>query len=246
VSRLAVALLVPAGIVAGVLGSAGGITSLVSYPALLAAGVPPLPANVANIVAATAIGPGAALSSRPELVGTRRLVIRLLVLGIVGSVAGAGLLLSTPPGVFARVVPFLVATGALVLLLQPRLVTWRGGAVPVGTLSAFVVVVSVYSGYFGAGSGVMFLAIVLFYEARVPQANAIKNVVVTVTCAAAALVLVLTGPVPWAAVLPLAGGLLVGGALGPMVVRRLPGRVVRWTGAALGFVLAVYLWLRPA
>jgi len=178
------------------------------------------------------------LSSRRELVGTRRLVTRLLLLGIVGSVAGAGLLLSTPPGVFARVVPFLVAAGALVLLLQPTLVTWRGGALPLGTLSALVVVVSVYSGYFGAGSGVMFLAIVLF--------NAIKNVVVTVTCAAAAVVLVLTGPVPWAAVLPLAAGLLVGGALGPVVVRRLPGRVVRWTAAALGFVLAIYLWLRPA
>ena len=245
-SPLAAALLVPAGIVAGALGSAGGITSLVSYPALLAAGVPPLPANVANIVAATAMGTGAALSSRRELVGTRRLVTRLLLLGIVGSVAGAGLLLSTPPGVFARVVPFLVAAGALVLLLQPTLVTWRGGALPLGTLSALVVVVSVYSGYFGAGSGVMFLAIVLFYEARIPQANAIKNVVVTVTCAAAAVVLVLTGPVPWAAVLPLAAGLLVGGALGPVVVRRLPGRVVRWTAAALGFVLAIYLWLRPA
>jgi hypothetical protein len=107
-------------------------------------------------------------------------------------------------------------------------------------------VVSVYSGYFGAGSGVMFLAIVLFYEARVPQANAIKNVVVTVTCASAAVVLIVTGPVPWAVVLPLAAGLLVGGALGPLVVRRLPGRVVRWTAAALGFVLAIYLWLRPA
>jgi uncharacterized membrane protein YfcA len=123
VSPQAAALLVPAGVVAGVLGSAGGITSLVSYPALLAVGVPPLPANVANIVAATAMGPGAALSSRPELVGTRRLVTRLLVLGILGSVAGAVLLLSTPAGVFARVVPFLVALGALVLLLQPRLVT---------------------------------------------------------------------------------------------------------------------------
>jgi uncharacterized membrane protein YfcA len=125
-------------------------------------------------------------------------------------------------------------------------VTWHEGAVHVGTLSALVVVVSVYSGYFGAGSGVMFLAIVLFFEARVPQANAIKNVVVTVTSAAAAVVLMVTGPVPWAAVLPLAAGLLVGGALGPMVVRRLPGRVVRWTAAALGFVLAIYLWLRPA
>ena len=240
-------LLVPAGVVAGVLGSAGGITSLVSYPALLAAGVPPLPANVGNIVAAVALGPSSALASREELTGRRPVLLRLLPLALVGSAAGALLLLATPPGVFARIVPFLVATGALVLLLQPALVARHGGGeLGVGALALVVTPVSVYSGYFGAGSGVMFLAAVLFYESRVPPANAMKNVLVGVTCAAAALVLVLTAPVPWSAVVPLALGLLVGGALGPRVVRRVPGRVVRWFAAALGFGLAIYLWFAAA
>ena len=246
-SLLPALLLVPAGVVAGVLGSAGGITSLVSYPALLAVGVPPLPANVGNIVAAVALGPSSALASRDELTGRRPVLLRLLPVALAGSAAGALLLLATPPGVFARVVPFLVATGALVLLLQPTLAS-RGGAgeLGVGALCVAVVPVSVYSGYFGAGSGVMFLAAVLFYEARVAPANAIKNVLVGITCAAAALVLVLTASVPWAAVVPLAVGLLVGGALGPRMVRRVPGRVVRWFAAALGFGLAVYLWFAGA
>jgi uncharacterized membrane protein YfcA len=247
VSLLPALLLVPAGVVAGVLGSAGGITSLVSYPALLAVGVPPLPANVGNIVAAVALGPSSALASRDELTGRRPVLLRLLPVALAGSAAGALLLLATPPGVFARVVPFLVATGALVLLLQPTLASRGGrGELGVGALSVAVVPVSVYSGYFGAGSGVMFLAAVLFYEARVAPANAIKNVLVGITCAAAALVLVLTASVPWAAVLPLAVGLLVGGALGPRMVRRVPGRVVRWFAAALGFGLAVYLWFAGA
>jgi uncharacterized protein len=247
VSLLPVALLVPAGVVAGVVGSAGGITSLISYPALLAVGVPPLPANVGNIVAAVAIGPGSALSSRRELEGTRRLLTRLLPVAAVGSVGGALLLLATPPGVFARVVPFLVALGSLVLLLQPTILSWRRGeAFGVGTLGVVVALVSVYGGYFGAGSGVMFLAVVLFYESRVPRANAVKNVVVAATCGAAAVVLVLTAPVPWASVVPLAAGLLVGSALGPVVVRRMPGSAVRWLASALGFGLAVYLWLQPA
>jgi hypothetical protein len=247
VSLLPVALLVPAGVVAGVVGSAGGITSLISYPALLAVGVPPLPANVGNIVAAVAIGPGSALSSRRELEGTRRLLTRLLPVAAVGSVAGALLLLATPPGVFARVVPCLVALGSLVLLLQPAILSWRRGeAFGVGTLGLVVALVSVYGGYFGAGSGVMFLAAVLFYESRVPRANAVKNVVVAATCMAAAVVLVLTAPVPWAAVVPLAAGLLVGSALGPVLVRRMPGTVVRWLASALGFGLALYLWFQPA
>jgi uncharacterized protein len=245
VSVLSAALLVPAGVVAGLVGSAGGITSLISYPALLAAGVPPLPANVGNIVAAVAVGPGSALSSRAELAGTRPLLLRLLPVAAVGSVAGALLLLATPSGVFARVVPFLVALGSLVLLLQPAILSWRGGAeLGVGTLGVLVAVVSVYGGYFGAGSGVMLLAAVLFYESRVPQANAVKNVVVAATCAAAAVVLVLTAPVPWASVVPLAAGLLIGSALGPVLVRRMPGRLVRWMAAALGFGLAVYLWFQ--
>jgi uncharacterized membrane protein YfcA len=242
VSLLSVAVLVPAGVVAGVLGSAGGITSLVSYPALLAVGVPPLPANVGNIVAAVAMGPGSALASRAELAGTRTILLRMLPVAVAGSAAGALLLLVTPPGAFARIVPFLVAVGALVLLFQPTLVSLRSAELGVGALAALVAAVSVYGGYFGAGSGVMFLAAILFYESRVPPANAVKNVLVTACCAAAAVVLVLTASVPWAAVLPLAAGLLVGGALGPVLVRRIPGRVVRWLGAALGFALAVYLW----
>jgi uncharacterized membrane protein YfcA len=247
VSLLSVGLLVPAGIVAGVMGSAGGITSLVSYPALLAAGVPPLSADVGNIVASVALGPGSAVSSREELTGTRRLLLRLLPVAVVGSVVGALLLLVTPSAVFARVVPFLVAAGSLVLLLQPLLASRRrGGELGVGALGVVVGLVAVYGGYFGAGSGVMFLAAVLFYEARVARANAVKNIVVGVTCAASAAVLALVQPVPWDSVLPLAAGLLVGSTLGPVVVRRLPGRVVRWIAAGLGFALAVYLWFRPA
>jgi uncharacterized membrane protein YfcA len=241
---LPVAVLIPAGVLAGALGSAGGITSLVSYPALLAVGVPPLPAKVGNIVAAVALGPGSAVSSRRELEGTGPMLARLVPLAALGSVAGALLLLATPAALFARIVPFLVAAASVVLLVQPTLLSWRrDGEIRLRTLSGLVVLVSVYCGYFGAGSGIMFLGAVLFLETRVPPANAVKNVLVAATCAAAAVVLVLTAPVPWAAVLPLAAGLLVGGALGPMLVRRIPGRAVRWFGAVLGLGLAVYLWL---
>lgn len=248
ISAGSAAMLLLAGVLAGVVGTAGGITSLVSYPALLAVGVPPLPANVANLVAAVASWPGAALVSRRELAGYRRLLARGLPVAAVGAAAGAGLLLATPPGTFARVVPFLVGAGSLVLLAQPWLRarsrrrqrdTIRPTLVGVGMLS-------VYSGYFGAGSGVLLLALLLvLVDERMPQANAGKNMLLGACGFASAAVFIVMGSVEWGVVAPLAVGLFVGSLVGPLVVRRLPASAVRWAAAVLGLGLAARLWLHP-
>jgi uncharacterized membrane protein YfcA len=113
------------GALAGVIGSAGGITSLVSYPTLLAAGVPPLGANGANLVAVVACWPGSALASRRELAGSQPWLVTSLPVAAAGGSAGSALLLATPPGVFARVAPFLVAAGSLTLVAQPTLTARR-------------------------------------------------------------------------------------------------------------------------
>src|SRR3984957_17934311 len=105
--------LAAAGALAGLVGTAGGITSLVSYPALLFAGVAPLQANVANIVVLVACWPGSAAASRPELAGRGAWLRRWAVVAALGGTAGSVLLLVTPAGVFGRVVPFLVAIGSL-------------------------------------------------------------------------------------------------------------------------------------
>ena len=247
-AREAASSLFAAGVVAGIIGSGGGVTSLVSYPALLAVGIPPLPANIANLVAGVAIGPGSALSSRRELVETRTVLVRLLPITILGTVVGAGLLLVTPPGVFARVVPFLVAAGAMVLIIQPALMKLPEGWIRHSPLLQLGLVgaVCVYGGYFGAGSGVMLLAVILvLVDSRIAPANAIKNVLLGVTSLVAAAVFIATGPVLWAAVPPLAGGLLIGSALGPIIVRHLPPNLVRSMAATFGFILAIYLWVRP-
>jgi uncharacterized protein len=107
-----------------------------------------------------------------------------------------------------------------------------------------VAVVSVYSGYFGAGSGVMLLAVLLvFVDADLPRANAAKNMLVGAGSVAAAAVLVVAGSVAWSAVLPLAVGMLAGSTVGPRVTRRLPPAVTRWAVAAFGLALALQLWL---
>ena len=230
-------------------GSAGGIASLISYPVLLAVGLPAKPANVADTVAFVASLPGSVLGSRPELQGQGRRVLRLAPLAVAGSAAGAGLLLLTPAGVFRRIVPFLVAFAAVALLVQPSVSAWLeerhgdGGRVwsQCGLLAVWV-----FDGYWGVGAGVMALAVLtLAVGTHLPRANALKNVLLGVADVACSIVFVLCGPVRWAAVVPLALGVLVGSRAGPSLTRRIPAGVLRIVVALVGLGLAVDLWLSP-
>jgi uncharacterized protein len=245
-----VALLLGAGVLAGMVGSAGGIASLISYPVLLAAGLPPKPANVADTVAFVACLPGSTVGSRPELQGQGRRVLQLSPLAVVGSAVGAALLLLTPAGVFGRIVPFLVAFAAVALLVQPRVSKWleeRPGADGWFWPQCGLLAVWVFDGYWGVGAGVMALAVLtLAVETSLPRANALKNVLLGVADVACSIVFILYGPVRWAAVVPLALGVLAGSRIGPSLTRRVPAGVLRIVVALVGFGLAADLWLHPS
>jgi hypothetical protein len=243
-------LLVAAGALAGAAGSAGGITSLISYPALLAVGIPPLPANVTQAIAFVACMPGSALGSRPELRGQWPWIRQWAVVAAAGGAAGAALLLSTPGHIFGRIVPFLLAFASVALLLQPRISTWREGwlggsdryLLPCGLFA-----VSVYDGYFGAGSGIMVLALLLLMvDQDLLRANALKNVFLGVSDTVAAVGLALFGPVHWTTALPLAVGLLAGSLVGPSATRRIPPGLLRVLVACAGMGLAIRLWIVPS
>jgi uncharacterized membrane protein YfcA len=118
---LHVAFLVAAGVVAGVVGTAGGITSLISYPALLAVGIGPLPANLTNSIAVIGSGLGATAGSRIELAGHPETVRRCAPSMVIGSLAGAVLLLVTPAAIFEWIVPFLILTATILMLAQPAI-----------------------------------------------------------------------------------------------------------------------------
>jgi len=241
--------LVGAGVLAGTVGTAGGITSLVSYPALLSVGVPALPASIANIIAVVACWPGSALASRSELMGLFYTLARLGTVAALGSVAGSLLLLSTPPGVFSRVVPFLLASGSLILVLEPVIAGSPRGTSLLGhrgILSLGLLAVSFYNGYFGAGAGIMTLALVLLtLESRMARANAAKNMLIGVASAISALTFVILRRVDWIVIVPLAAGEFGGSLLGPFVARRLPPRYIRYFASAAGLVMALKMWIWP-
>jgi uncharacterized membrane protein YfcA len=241
-----VVLLLAAGVLAGVAGSVAGLASLVSYPALLAVGLPALAANVTNTVALVLYTVGAAAFSRRELAGQSGRLRRLALVTGVGGAAGAALLLSTPAEVFELLVPLLIGAASLVLLLQPGITRLTGGVVDERSplVLAGVFAVGVYGGYFGAAAGVVLLALLTVSVAE-PLARlvAARNVALGLANAVAAVSFAVFGPVRWAAAAPLAAGFLLGGGLGPGVVRRLPAGRLRVAIAVLGLGLAVKLWL---
>jgi sulfite exporter TauE/SafE len=153
-----------AGAAAGIVGPAGGTASLISYPALLAVGIPPLPANVTNAVAFVTAWPGSASGSRPELDGQGPWLRRWAPLAVAGSAVGAALLLVTPARAFGQAVPFLLAFAALALLLQPKASAWLARH-PASSrrllLPGGLIVTSAYDGYWGAGAGIMTLALLM-------------------------------------------------------------------------------------
>ena len=241
--------LVLAGIGAGLTGSIAGLASLISYPALLAVGIPPVTANVTNTVALVLNSVGSVSASRPELSGQARRLLPLAGAAVLGGTTGAALLLLTPAAAFERVVPFLIAVASATILVQrpPRELAAEGAAhrpehrdprwLPLGTFA-----IGIYGGYFGAAAGVVLLAMFLLGTGEtLPRGNAMKNLVLGVANAVAAVGFIVFSSIAWSAALPLAMGLFFGGRLGPRVVRRAPQTALRRVIAVAGLGLAVHL-----
>jgi uncharacterized membrane protein YfcA len=242
--------LVLAGLGAGLTGSIAGLASLISYPALLATGVPPVTANVTNTVSLVLTGVGSVSASRPELEGQGRRLVLLAVAAVLGGAAGAALLLFTPPDAFERIVPWLIAGAALAILVQrpPAELALEGMRhhagrrrdprwLPLGTFA-----VAIYGGYFGAAAGVLMLAMFLLSTGEgLPRSNAMRNAVIGVANAVAAVGFIVFASVAWSAALPLAIGCFAGSRLGPRVVRVAPQSLVRRLIAVAGLGLAVHL-----
>jgi uncharacterized membrane protein YfcA len=237
-------ILLAAGTAAGIVSTVLSLASLVSYPVLLALGLPPLTANVTNTVSLVLTGAGSALGSGPELAGQGPRVRRFGLVTALGGAAGAAILLLSPARDFELVVPVLIAGAAVLLLVQPRVksLSARPGGERSVLLTVFLFLAAVYVGYFGAGGGVLLLAVLgMMVDEALARLNALKNVISGVANLVATLGFVLFAPVRWLFVLPLAAGFLIGGWTGPKLVRRMPPDGLRVVVALAGVGLAVKL-----
>lgn len=258
---LAVAL---AGLAAGSINAVVGSGTLVTFPVLLAMGLPPVTATVTNSLGLVAGNLTGAIGYRRELAGQRRLLVRLFPASVLGALSGAFLLLHLPASAFETVVPGLVALAVLLVAVQPLLQRWlaarraRAGTAPPDTtarlgrgrlaaLFAGAYATGTYGGYFAASQGVLQIGMFgLLLPYSLQQLNAIKNVLTLAVNAVAAVtyIVVATGRVDWTAAGLVAVGSLVGGWLGSRFGRRLPAVVLRTAIVALGLVAIAVLVTR--
>lgn len=248
------AVVLGAGVVAGVLTSSVGVASLVSFPVLVALGIPPVVANASNTVGLIPAGLSGSFGYRAELRAYPRVTRTVLLTCAVGAAGGAALLLGLDPGVFEAVVPWLILFTCLLVGAQPWISRWlrrhhdaanppapRTTMSPVTTF--FAAVTGVYGGYFGAGSGVMMVAVLaLGLDIDLRVVNGLKTFAVLVGNLVAGAIFVVVAPLHWPAVGLLAAGSLVGGYLGARIGRRLPPTLLRVLIVLAGIVAAVALF----
>ncbi len=244
------AVLFAACVVAGAINAVAGGGSLLSFPAAMAIGMVPLVANATNTVAMTPGSLAAAWAWRHELSRHRRLALAMIPSAVAGSLVGAQVLVHTPQRVFDAVVPWLVLGATLLLLAGDRLGAMarraRGGrASPLWLAAVLQFIVAVYGGYFGAGMGILMLALLaLPGDLDLHELNAVKTLLSACINGVASVFFVALGVVHGRDAALMAAGAIVGGYLGASAARRVAPGTVRWIVVVIGFGLTLSLLVR--
>jgi uncharacterized membrane protein YfcA len=237
-----------AGIAAGTINTVVGSGTLITFPVLLAVGVPPVTANVSNSVG---LFPGSLVGAwgyRRELRGQRQRATRLGIASVIGAAAGALLLLVLPAAAFTAIVPALIILALLLVVLGERFTALlaharhRPTAAVTPALWSLTLVAGGYGGYFGAAQGVLLMGIFgLLLAESIQRQNALKNVLSGLVNLVAEAVFVVTTHIDWTAAALIAGGAILGGLLGARVGRRLPPAALRAVIVVVGLVAVVKL-----
>lgn len=240
---------------AGLINALAGGGTLVSFPALVALGVPPVAANVTNTIALCPGYLGGVIAQRGAFAGQARRMCALLPVAVLGGIAGGWLLIHAGERSFAAAAPYLILGAALLLALQVPLRTWAQswsaniGSAAVGRIGAPAVLflAAVYGGYFGAGLSVIVLAVLgLVYADSLVRLNALKQAMAFGINAAAAVYFALSAPVNWPLAIVMTAGSAAGGWAGGRLAESLRPGVLRWTVVFAGLAVAVTYFLhRP-
>jgi uncharacterized membrane protein YfcA len=248
---LELGLVLVAAALGGAVNSIAGGGTLITFPAIVALGVPPLVANATSTVALWPAAVGSMWGYRRFLTEVRPWVIRFAVPSLLGGATGAWLLLHTTPKAFDRIVPFLVLAATLLFLLQESLVKRHRApvdAVPEHPRWGFLAaqfLVGVYGGYFGAGIGILMLAVLgIMGFANIHTMNGLKNWGGLLMNAVAAIMFAASGIVNWPVALTMAAGGIVGGYGGARLAQRVGQAPVRRAITVIGLSAFAYLMLR--
>jgi uncharacterized membrane protein YfcA len=238
-------LLAAAGLVGGIINAIAGGATLITFPVMLMAGLPPVAANASNAVA---ILPGhllAAIADREKMPPLDRGLCLSIIVSISGGIIGALLLLALPDRLFVLPVPALIGFATLLFAFAPQLQRWttrrRAGRPPstVGGASVLAIA-SIYGGFFGAGLGIILSAILSVADPDdIRRVKVLKNLLATSVSLAAVTIFIVQGRVHWPQTTVMLLGALAGGYIGGMLVRVLPAQTVRIVVIAAGTVMTV-------
>jgi len=257
VDFLTAGILFVAGVLGGGLAGLVGGASLITFPAFLAAGLPPVIAVASNLAAVIPANLFAAIADRARMPPLNRGIVAMYAASVVAALIGAALLLLTPGRLFEILVPLLLGFATLLLACAPRVTRWlrertraRGDREPqlgFSTIPA-ILPVSLYGGYFGAGVGVILLAVLSISTAGdYRSANVVKNIMTGLNTTGAAIYFAFNGAIAWPQTLVMMAGALAGGWLGGYLARIAPPSAMRIVVVAIGAILtavyAVRYWL---
>lgn len=240
-----------AGIAAGGINAVVGSGTLITFPVLLAVGLPPVTANVSNTVGLVPGSLSGVIGYRRELAGQRARLLRYSSASLLGAAVGAVLLLNLPEDAFAAIVPVLIIAALVLVVLQPRLSAWvrarqresatapaHGGPV----LLAAIFATGIYGGYFGAAQGVLLMGLLgVFVQDELQRLNAVKNVLALLVNALAAVIFIVVAEIDWRVVVLIAAGAVIGGQIGARVGRQLSPNVLRAVIVVVGTIAVVRL-----
>lgn len=241
------------GIAGGIVTSVVGGASLVTFPALIATGLAPVQAVIVNLVALTPANLAAAWWDRTQFPPFGKHLLIVCAVSCVGSLVGAWLLLLTPARVFEALIPLLLGLATALFAWAGRIAQWierRSTTAAAAERSrwtitiAAMVPVSIYGGYFGAGNGVMLLAILMVVAGGdYRMANAIKNLLAGINSLMASAVYMAMGVVLWPPVIVITIGALLGAMVGMKIVRIVPREAMRRAVIAISALLTlVFAW----
>lgn len=242
-----------AAVAAGAVNALAGGGTLISFPALVSLGVPEVAANITNTVALCPGYFGGAYAQRKDLSGQKKRLFLLVPACVIGGLLGGALLLCVSEQVFHVLVPFLILLAAILLAVQDRIKAWvrsrtghdgtdgkgcRNAVLPVG-LSA------VYGGYFGPGLSVIVIAVLgLFFDDTLTRLNALKQCLSLAINVAAAVFFLFSGFIIWPLAIVMAGGALIGGAIGGKIAGRIDPAQLKGLIVTIGIVVGIYYLIR--
>ncbi|MGZ6346539.1 MAG: sulfite exporter TauE/SafE family protein [Anaerolineales bacterium] len=240
-----------AAIAAGMINALAGGGTLLTFPVLMAIGLPAVSANVTNTVALCPGYLGGTLAQAKDLKDQKKRIWIALPAAVLGGLAGGILLLRTGEKLFTTLVPFLILLASVLLAIQNPVRAWltrrqeeRKTRVA-SELWAFVPIFlgAIYGGYFGAGLSVIMLAVLgVIINDSLTRLNAIKQAIAFTTNVAAAIFFIFSGRVVWSVALVMAVGALLGGAFGVRLASKIKPTTLRWVVVSIGFVLGgIYL-----